>query len=238
MNSITPCDKNHQKVILTMARKARPYTLVQDVIVHSYNWSIDRRTIFRSQTDCDSFVQLLQHARQKYPATILVHGLTPSGFDLILHQHASYAVAAFMKFVEETYARQFNRQTQRDGPVFSGRYRGEIISDELELLRISRNIHVSCADSGLVSHTSGYGYSSCGDYRHGSPGILEDTSLILDLVGGADRYALFLDQFDTACPASVELFLCADHDRVWAERGLTKHDDASGLTHVESGSQK
>jgi hypothetical protein len=237
INSISLC-RRPLHTPFKMARKAREYTLVDEVIIHGHNWSVDKRPIFLSETDCDFFVELLRNAQQKSSVSILVYSLIPSGIDLILHQHEPYAVAAFMKYIEEEYACWFNRQSRRNGPVFSGRYRGEIINDEHELLRISWDIHVSSAVSALHADTTGNRYSSCRDYRKGSAGSLEDTSLILSLVGGADRYALFLDHFDPARPASVELFLCADHEKVWAEKGLRKRSGGSRLTQVERALQK
>jgi len=205
-----------------MPRKARGYLLVPDAIVHAYNWSVDSRPIFRQGDAYDFFLDSLLHALEKFPVSVLVYTLVPNRFDLILHQHEPYAIAAFMKYVEEEFAGWYNQKLRRNGPVFSGRYRGEIILDEHELLRVSRDIHICPVVSGLASDDMGWKYSSRSDYKKGTNGKLADTSLILALAGGADQYTSFMDRFDSARPDSTELFLCTDHADIWMGKAIER----------------
>ena len=144
-----------------MARKGREYTLVPDVIIHAYNWSVESRPIFLRQVDGDVFLEFIRHALGRFPVSLLVYTLLPGRFDLILHQHEPYAVASFMKYVEEEFACWINKQLSRNGPVFSGRYRGNIIPDEKELLRVSRDIHMGPVSAGLASSPDEWNLSSC-----------------------------------------------------------------------------
>ncbi len=180
-----------------MPRNYRLYLPFPDVIFHVNNSGIDQRKIFRKEFYFDFFLSLLACAQESTAVSILVYVLLPQRFDLILHQHEPYEVSLFMKKVEEKYAGWFNKQLHRSGPVFSGCYRGQIVTRMHDLLCLSGQLHLSPVDGRLVASTEDWKYSSYHNYRTGLDGGLVKPSLILNLVGGPSQYLDFLDH---VCP--------------------------------------
>jgi hypothetical protein len=143
----------------------------------------------------------------------------PNHFHLILRQHKPYAISGYMKQVCERYARYLNKRLQRCGPLFSGRYKADMVGDACDLLRLSHYVHRNPCEARLVPAPQNWKHSSCRAYLKDSEATMVDRSLILGLVGGIDRYARFLEQYDTADPGSVEEYLCPEHAAIWREKG-------------------
>lgn len=202
-----------------MCVRDRDYLPLSDVILHVWNRGVNRGQIFYRNGDYDFFMKLLLEAHEAFSVTVLAMTLMPNHFHLILRQGAPYAVSLFMKKVCEAYARYLNRRLRRSGPVFSGRYKADMVDDQCGLLRLSHYIHKNPSAAGLVPAPQDWKHSSCNAYTKDCEATMVDRSLILGLVGGIEQYARFLDQYDTGDPGSVEDFLCAEHAAIWREKG-------------------
>ena len=199
-------------------RKTRDYLAEPSVIVHASNWGVNRGQIFFDDEDYDSFLQLLFEIQKRIPVSLLVYSLMPNQFDLVLQQHAPFAISRFMKRVCQAYAEQLNRRLNRTGHVFTRRYRGVPIPDVETLLRLSHSIHMSPVQAALALRADQWRYSSCKSYMSTAGENLADRSLIWAMVGGRREYARLMDQFDPARPASIREFLCSEAVDVWFQK--------------------
>ncbi len=202
-----------------MSVRNRDFLPLPDVILHAWNRGVNRAQLFYRNGDYDLFMKLLLEAQEAFAVSVLVVTLMPNHFHLILRQCKPHAVSGFMKRVCETYARYLNGRLHRCGPVFSGRYKANVVGDECSLLRLSHYIDTNPAAARLVPAAQNWKHSSCKSYIKDCEATMVDRSLILGLVGGVDRYARFLEQYDTGDPGSVEEYLCPEHAAIWREKG-------------------
>ena len=149
------------------------------------------------------FLQMLMEAKEKTQVSILLHTLMPNHFHLVLQQHKPFAIAAFMQRACFAFSRWSNKRANRSGPLFDGPYGGKPILDAHALLRVSHYIFMNPVQAGLVRSPAPWKYSNCrsclSNCKHG----LDDPSLLLDVAGGVDQYAKFLEHFDGGDPESI-----------------------------------
>ncbi len=202
-----------------MPRTRRDYLADPRLILHAYNWAVDREEVFRTAWCYDFFTELLFQEKEKGAVAILAHALTTRRFDLILCQYEPFAIAAFMKELCQIYATTMNRLWQRCGPFFSGRYKGTVIRDPASLLRVSRSNDMRPVHERLAKHPSDWRHSSCRTYTGDSMPAVEDPALILALIGGTERYSQFLKECETANPAAADRYLTPGYADIWEGRG-------------------
>jgi putative transposase len=196
----------------------RNYLLEPELVLHAYNWAIDGRTLFHCNGHFEEFLELLLRAQKAFPVSVVVYVLLPDRFDLVLLQHRPFAVARFMKMVCHDYAWSLNRRLNRRGLLFDGRYRGDPVLDPEGLLLLSYSLHRSPLTAGATNNLEQWQYSSYDAYTNQFSESLVDPSLILDLVGGSDRYRQFLKNFNACNPNSVREFFAPDYISIWGVR--------------------
>lgn len=74
-------------------------------------------------------------------------------------------LSKIMHRINSNFARYYNRDRERTGPVFEGRYKALPIQDESYLLTVIRYIHRNPVRAGLCSKVDAYAWSSDLAYR-------------------------------------------------------------------------
>jgi len=124
--------------------------------------------------------------------------LMPNHFHILLEQKSESGIPVFMTKVQNGYAKYFNKRNDRVGPLFQSMFKAVRIEAEDQLLHTSRYIHLNPTSSHSVSESSlaMYPWSSLQEYLSGE-GELTSTEVLLDLVGGKDKYKMFVyDQIE------------------------------------------
>ncbi len=108
-------------------------------------------------------------------------------YHLLLHTPRGNLSAA-MRHFDGLLTQRHNRLTDRDGPLFRGRYTARLVDAERYLLSLSCYIHRNPLDAGLVKRPEDYEWSSYRAYLGitQKPNWLE-TGVILGSMGNADR---------------------------------------------------
>ena len=126
---------------------------------HFYNRGVNKNRIFRDQEDFIVFLALLKRYlginkvkkanRTNHPnfyneVDLLAYCLMSNHFHLFIYQKEDpTAITNFMRSLATAYGMYFNRKYKRVGPVFQQRYRAVRITDDAQLLHISRYIHLN-----------------------------------------------------------------------------------------------
>ena len=129
---------------------------------HIFNRGVEKRTIFVSDQDYQTFLDILTYYLKfikKSPLNALGRiGLTSTGifqnkiklisyclmpnhFHLLLFQEEKDAISKFMQRISTTFARYFNKRYKRVGPLFQNRFRAKHIETEPYLLQTTKYIH-------------------------------------------------------------------------------------------------
>ena len=95
-----------------------------------------------------------------------------------------------------SYAKAFNKMHARVGPLFQGPFRAISIDSDEYLLDLSRYIHLNPVSAGLVSRPEEWEFSSYSEYVGIRDGNLPAPEIVLELIGSAERYREFVEQFD------------------------------------------
>ncbi len=171
----------------------RRVVLANDEIYHVFNRSIERRPIFTNKRECQRAFQTFDFYRFGYPplrlskalllniqlrenfflelkkgekqVEIIAYCLMPNHFHLLIRQKSDEGISKFMKLITDSYTRYFNTKHDRVGPVFQGAFKAKHVSDDEQLLHLSRYIHLNPLTSFVVRNEDflSYPWSSLQD---------------------------------------------------------------------------
>lgn len=138
-------------------------------IYHIYNRGIDKRVIFKSESDYKRFIMLLYLAnsdssfrldnilhnqnksyfeifdieKNKSLVSIMVWCLMPNHFHLIIRQNIDGGITKFMKKLGTAYSMFFNIKYERKGALFGGLFKSKIIIEDEYLRHLFAYIHLN-----------------------------------------------------------------------------------------------
>lgn len=132
--------------------------LLQHVIVRG----IERRKIFRDDTDRTLFTNRLSYLLTETNTDCLAWALIPNHFHLLLRPNRC-TLKEFMRRLLTGYAINFNHRYKRSGHVFQNRYKSIVCEEETYLLELVRYIHLNPIRAKLVRNLDELAtYSWCG----------------------------------------------------------------------------
>ena len=151
---------------------------------HVYNRGVDKRIIFEDEMDYKIFLSYLknyllppipQQVRPVRPSKIfqevqlICYALMPNHFHLLLKQNTKHGIVSFMRRISNAYTKYFNERYERVGPLFQGKYKGVLVTEDPYLLHLSRYIHLNPLGYTTNKNQSRsdlqlYPYSSYGEY--------------------------------------------------------------------------
>lgn len=139
---------------------------------HIYNKGIENRSIFKDNEDYKIFLEYLKdylsspreaesikkefkvgnrtfrgipHQPKNYSQSVelVAYSLRPDHFHLLLHQKSQGAIQSLLRSLSTRYSIYFNKKYQRNGSLFVGPYKSIHVKKELQLLYLTRYIHIS-----------------------------------------------------------------------------------------------
>lgn len=148
---------------------------------HVYNRGVEKRTIFENPLDYKMFLSYLKnYLLPPYPEQVrpvreskifeeiqlICYCLMPNHFHLLVKQKTQFAIVSFMRRITNAYTKYFNDRYKRVGPLFQGRYKAVLVTEEPYLLHLTRYIHLNPTELSpkYRSNLLEYHYSSYGEY--------------------------------------------------------------------------
>jgi REP element-mobilizing transposase RayT len=123
-----------------MPRKSR--IDVPGALHHIIARGIERRKIFKDDTDRDSFVNRLGKVMTDTQTDCFAWALIPNHFHLLLRTGQT-PISTVMRRLLTGYAVQFNRRHRRHGHLFQNRYKSILCQHDSYLLELIRYIHLN-----------------------------------------------------------------------------------------------
>ncbi len=133
---------------------------------HVYNRGVAKRTLFERRSDCRYFLACLARAVRGGSLEIHAYCLLTTHFHLLVRSPTG-SMWRGMRRVQNAYARRFNRERRRDGPLFRGRFRSKRVQSDAYMHTLIRYIDGNAVSAGLVSDASAYPWGSARFYRCG-----------------------------------------------------------------------
>lgn len=167
----------------------------QDTFFHVYNRGVNKGNIFFSEENYLYFLKKLKKYRDQFPVIIVCYCLMPTHFHLLLKQLAPYAVSKFMGLALNAYVKAINKQQQRTGHLFEGKYKMKLVAQDNYLIHLSRYMHLNPVLSNLASSPEDWIFSSYRDFVGLRAGKLPEPHIVLSYFNSVEVYKKFVIDF-------------------------------------------
>jgi putative transposase len=127
--------------------------------------------IFRSEEDYTFFLTALRDATLKHQTSVHTYVLMTNHVHFLVTPVTETALSKTMKSIGERYAQYFNRQYQRTGGLFDGRYRSLVIDTEAYWFTCMRYVELNPVRAGMTAAPEDYRWSS---HRAHAFGVTDD----------------------------------------------------------------
>ena len=162
---------------------------------------IERRKIFREDSDRDDFLKRLETTLSETQPPCYAWALLPNHFHLVLRP-GSVPIARVMRRLLSGYAGRFNRLHRRAGHLFQNRYKSILCQEEPYLLELVRYIHLNplrAKQVATLKQLDRYRYSGHGALMGHRPNDWQAIDAVLRLFGKSlpkarRQYRLFVEQ--------------------------------------------
>lgn len=148
-----------------MARQAR--IVVPGQPLHVTHQGNNRQNVFKSDQDHQRFIEDLVASRNKSGCSLHAYVLMPNHYHLLLTPPTGDALSEFMQSIGRRYVRYFNKEYQRSGTLWEGRYKSSLVDSDAYLLQCYRYIEEHPVRSKMVSAANQHQWSS---YHHNALG--------------------------------------------------------------------
>ncbi|MCP4197375.1 MAG: hypothetical protein GY762_09505 [Proteobacteria bacterium] len=114
----------------------------------------NRELIFLDDEDAVSFLDAIGETVVRFGVEVHGYSLMPNHYHLLMHTPLGNLSHA-MKHLGAMYTQSFNRRHGRDGSLFRGRFKSQLITYETYLIYVLAYIHLNPVRAGLVTRLDG-----------------------------------------------------------------------------------
>lgn len=136
---------------------------------------INKEYIFDKERYIKKYHNLIINNLKKYDLKIIAYCIMSNHAHLLLYAEKTETMAEYMKSINTSYARYYNRNENRVGIVFRNRYESEPIYNQRYLLNCIAYIHNNPVKAKIVDSVERYKYSSYKDYIYLQGIVTEET---------------------------------------------------------------
>ena len=134
--------------------------ILPGVAVHIIQRGNNRATCFRSDADHLVYLAHLRQLSEKYDCAVHAYCLMTNHVHLLLTPSADGACTGLMRDLGQRCVQYFNRQHERTGTLWEGRFRSCVAESAHYVLACYRYIELNPVRAGMIDHPSGYLWSS------------------------------------------------------------------------------
>ncbi|ABC24629.1 conserved hypothetical protein (plasmid) [Rhodospirillum rubrum ATCC 11170] len=138
----------------------RPRLDLPGVPQHVVQRGVDRQPVFFCEEDRAVFLHWLGAALARRGLDLHAYCLMTNHIHLLVSAPSSADLGAVMQDMGRRYGQYVNRQRQRFGGLWQGRYKAGYIQDEAYLLACMRYIELNPVRAGMVADPAAYRWSS------------------------------------------------------------------------------
>lgn len=131
-----------------------------DVPVHIIQRGNNRQVCFVTEEDRGAFTGWLTEYSKKYKVDVHAWVMMSNHVHLLCTPRHEGALSSMIQSLGRSYVRYFNKEYQRSGTLWEGRYKSCLIQTERYLLEVYRYIELNPVRAGLVTDPGEYDWSS------------------------------------------------------------------------------
>ena len=133
-------------------------------IYHVMCRALNKQTLFDEEEDYLFYLKQLKDSSQKYKVRIYGYCLMTNHVYILIFDK-SEMMNQFMKSINTSYAKYYNKKYGRTGYVFNDRYHSEPVENMKYLLTVIRYIHQNPVKAMICKNTYDYKFTSMHAYR-------------------------------------------------------------------------
>ncbi len=145
----------------------QPRYFLPGIPQHVITRGVDRQATFFAADDYALYKNALKKNADRYGCSIHAYVLMTNHVHLLLTPDTERSVPQTIQGMGRDYVQRINRQYDRTGTLWEGRYRACLVQDDLYLLHCQRYIELNPVRAGMVPDPSDYPHSS---YQHNALG--------------------------------------------------------------------
>ncbi|MCZ7602224.1 MAG: transposase [Melioribacteraceae bacterium] len=173
----------------------RDTKFLNDCYYHVYNRGVNHSNIFLAKRNYYFFLEKVNQYLSPC-LEIVAYCLMPNHFHLLILVKREEEVLTALKKLFLSYSKSFNKETNRSGPLFEGRYKSKLVPDNDYLLHLTRYIHLNPVRAKLVSEPDEWKFSSYPDYIKPSEISFVSKNIILKQVKDYRSFVKSYQEFD------------------------------------------
>ena len=120
----------------------------------------NRQAIFFSDEDYTVYLDKLKDFSEQYEVSVHAYVLMTNHVHLLVSTEHEGAISKMMQSIGRYYVLYINKNYQRTGTLWEGRYRSTIVDSDNYLLTVMRYIEMNPVRAGMVEHPAEYPWSS------------------------------------------------------------------------------
>ncbi len=159
---------------------------------HIYNRGAGKGRLFFNPCNYEFLLKLVARYHRNYGAGVIAYCLMPNHYHFLLRQETEEPLSKFINVLFNAYVQAVNRQQDRSGTLFEGRFRHVWIDREEYLVHLCRYIHWNPVKANLVSNPEDWPYSNYLEWIGRRKGVLKDDSFISERFHTPESYQHFV----------------------------------------------
>jgi REP-associated tyrosine transposase len=163
-----------------MARK--PRVEFDGAFYHVIVRGNQRQRTFHDDQDRNSYLERLEHYRQRYGFRLYAYVLMSNHIHLLV-ETKSVPLSKIMQGIQFSYTQRYNRRHRKVGHLFQGRYKAILCDRDAYLLELVRYIHLNPGRLKVPVDPWRYRWSSVGAYLGRAGPVKVDTQAVLSQFG-------------------------------------------------------
>ena len=138
--------------------------------LHIMIQGINKEEIFKTDFYKNLYIKLMNTVQKHFNIEILAYAIMNNHSHILLYYNEIEDVSKFMGRINQKFAQLYNKNENRVGYVFRGRYKCEQITDRAYLYNVLPYIHFNPYKAGIVDNLLDYKFSSYPKYLNGTIG--------------------------------------------------------------------
>ena len=162
---------------------------------HIYNRGAGQGPVFFNPGNYEYCLRLVKRYYQEYGVPVVAYCLMPNHYHFLLRQETDTPLSRFINVLFNGYAQAVNRQQNRKGTLFEGRFRHVWVDREEYLVHLCRYIHLNPVRAKLVSRPEDWLYSNYLEWIGRRAGIPKDFAFIRERFTSSELYEQFVADY-------------------------------------------
>jgi putative transposase len=169
----------------------RKESFIKDHYYHIYNRGVDKNPIFFNSENYLYCLHLVKRYKARYGISVIAYCLMPNHYHLLLRQDGDIPIYRFINALFNSYVQAVNRQQNRRGTLFQGRYQYVHVDREEYIVHLCRYIHLNPVKANLVSRPEEWEYSNYREWTDLRMGSLKNQDFISAYFQSPEEYMEF-----------------------------------------------